>query len=792
MSSAPPPFDVLVIGGGVMGSAAAYACAVRGDRVALLERFAFGHARGSSHGPSRIVRRTYPSPVYTSLMTRSYELWAAAEAACGEPLLRACGGGVDVVSTRAGSMYADLRAACAAEGVPVDELSPDVARARFGLQLRAHEVALWQRDTCVVDASRATAVFQELARARGATLIANADVTELVTPDAGDGPAAFCEVSAVVDGCVQRFSARRIIIAAGAWAAPLIARLVPTAPRLPLVVWQCTTMFFERKADAREDLPPLPVLIEYGDRPLWAPVQNEFSGVAACGGSTAGDSVVDTPSAALPPIYSCPDITSVGGRRAKFAVHSGAIFPSADARDFEPDVAVTVAPVQEWLRARLPAFDADAPRDASTCLYTMTPDEDFIIDKIHPRVTLAAGFSGHGFKFAPVVGELLAALASAADVDAAVAAALGPRIDATAVRSAFSVTRPSLLREVGLRPARTCDAPDCAAVAVASCSRCKVSKYCGRACQERAFLSGHKAWCRHARARVPSGPGGLAITFLGLRAPSARGLLADTDLVASGAASIAARPPGTLYDVDDECISAVAASAAVRAGDDARCAGARERCRALPTEASGSARAAGTSPLSPHEDGGGSSSSSKGAESIARRLLYESSALPLAHPWTDRELGDAFPDVTLHCTRAPAGVTIALGGEFDACFSVAREESEVRAGAPQAFIVAELAGATAAAARWFRARARVAGVSDSIGDGAVGVDDAALDGWRVQRQKAGAAIVLNVQVFDKHQHEAVWRDGPKFAAEAAEQELMASLAAGDNSDDEFEDDDAAK
>jgi sarcosine oxidase/L-pipecolate oxidase len=426
-------FDVVICGAGVMGSAAAAACAARGVRVALLERFSFLHTRGSSHGPSRIVRRTYPTPLYTSLMSRAYELWAEVDIAAGhttQPLLRKCGGGLDIVCANS-NVATSLRDACTSADVPIIELSPAQALDKYGLHLRSHELAFFQPDSCIVDASRATSVFQDLARTRGAILIENAEVTSLHTPVAN----VPCILTVVIEGKPREIRAKHVILTPGAWAGPLISKLFPLLPSFPFEIWQCTTMYFERNKTSSFE--PLPILIEYGNRPLWT--------------STTTSSITSD-STLLPPVYSCPVIES-GGQRAKFAVHMG-VTTTADTRDNVPNIAITIEPVQEWLRVRLPDFNADLPIDVSTCLYTMTPDEDFVLDTIiSPRIILAAGFSGHGFKFAPLIGELLSALATDGDSDAAVATALGPQIDSRNVRAAFALNRSALRTRQDLKGA---------------------------------------------------------------------------------------------------------------------------------------------------------------------------------------------------------------------------------------------------------------------------------------------------------------------------------------------------
>ena len=417
-------FDVAVVGAGIMGSCAAYASALRGRSVVLLEALEFGHISGSSHGPSRIVRRTYPSRLYCALMRRSYALWDAASAAgSGAHLLTRVGGGLDI-AYRDSAVLAALRAACADAGVALVDVSADEALRRFGLVLRAHEVAVFNADTCIVDASRATASFQRLARERDAALVERFAVASIESSGV--------HVLRADDGRSVR--ARRVVVCPGPWAAPLLRRLFGL--ELNLQVWLCCTMFFEwRREDNREaaaadeEREPLPVLIDYGERPLWT-------------GAGAGPSSPSNNDACDAPIYSCP--VPGEGRLAKFGVHRG-VLTTAAGRGFAPSAAETVEPVQRWLCARLGHFDAAAPRDATTCLYTMTPDEDFVIDEVpgRPGIFVACGFSGHGFKFGPVVGEMLADLAWGDEGEGG----LG-REERALAAAAFSMRRPALgLRE---------------------------------------------------------------------------------------------------------------------------------------------------------------------------------------------------------------------------------------------------------------------------------------------------------------------------------------------------------
>ncbi len=392
-----------------MGSCAAWRAAASGLSVVLLEQSPTAtHAAGSSHGHSRIVRRTYLQPHYARLMNLAYPLWGelsqlagcgplrahpdAAHAALPPPLVRHTGG-LSLVH-RGSAAHADLLAACAAAGVAVSEVPAQEAARRWGLALPAGTLAVLEAgDTgCAVGAGRCVAAAQAAAVALGAALRLGAEVTgvALAAQQAPQAPA----VAALALRGGGSVRARRVVLCPGAWASPLLQGALGL-PALPLQPLLCSTAYFALRAGgAQAPEEPLPVLID------WRAADGR--GVYGVPAAEWGPEGRDYPPGAV-----------------KFAIHAGAPTTAAG-RPLQPDAALTVAPVAAWVAQHAPLFDpAPLAGSVTTCLYTMTPDEDFVLDEVplggrRGLAFLCAGYSGHGFKFGPLVGEVAARWARAA------------------------------------------------------------------------------------------------------------------------------------------------------------------------------------------------------------------------------------------------------------------------------------------------------------------------------------------------------------------------------------------
>ncbi|MHA6758636.1 FAD-dependent oxidoreductase [Streptacidiphilus sp. PAMC 29251] len=353
---------VVVVGGGVMGSAAAWQLASRGFAVTLLERFAPGHTEGSSHGSSRIFRLAYPDPFYVALAARALPLWRQVEEEAGQQVLDLTGAVDHGPPAATEALYSELRAGGHAARV----LTPEQAGERWP-GLRFDSSVLYHAAAGRVHADRATLAFQQAAAAKGAVIRHQVRVEKLLR----HGVARAEVVTA--DGEV--LSADAVVVAVGGWAPGLAAAAVGGLPALR--VTQEQPVHFPARPTAPDAL-TWPSFIHHGGAALAAD-----SGVYGLG--------------------------SADGVKIGFHAVGPVVDPDHRDRSIDP---AALRRVVDYAEQWLPGADTTAPT-ATTCLYTITPDHDFVVDRDGP-VTVLAGFSGHGFKFAPAIGALAAELVTGA------------------------------------------------------------------------------------------------------------------------------------------------------------------------------------------------------------------------------------------------------------------------------------------------------------------------------------------------------------------------------------------
>ncbi len=353
-------WDVIVAGLGATGSAALHQLAARGYRVLGLDRYAPPHPHGSSHGRSRIIREAYfEDPRYVPLVQRAYVLWQALEASAGVHLLHPTGGlmlghadGVLVPGARRsaethGLAHDVLEGASLAQRAPAFRLPPDV-------------IGLFEPRAGVLDPERAVDTMLSEARRHGAEVRTHEPLLAWRATEQG----------VVVDTSRGICTARQLVLALGAWSGTPLGD-----PALPLTVQRNVTYWFTPARDAEAFRPEsFPVfLFEHAPGRMW---------------------------------YGFPDL----GDGVKIALHGigDIVAPDDPARPVSPE---EIGHVRELLARYLPAADGTL-RAAVTCLYTNTPDGHFVIDHhpAHRNVIVASPCSGHGFKFAPAVGELIADL----------------------------------------------------------------------------------------------------------------------------------------------------------------------------------------------------------------------------------------------------------------------------------------------------------------------------------------------------------------------------------------------
>jgi sarcosine oxidase len=357
-----PSHDVIVAGLGGMGSAAAHHLAGRGQRVLGLDRFGPAHDRGSSHGGSRVTRQSYfEGPDYVPLLLRAYELWHRLAAHSGRDVIRLTGGlmvGRPDSRTVAGSRQSAER-----YGLPHEMLSAADIRRRFPtMRPEADEVALYEDNAGFVRPEETVAAHLSLTSAE-----LRFHETVLWYEPSGTG------VTVRTDR--DTYSAGHLVLTPGPWAPRLLADL-----GVPFAIERQVQFWFQPTGGVTPYLP------QHHPVYIWED---------AAGSQVYGFPAIDGPD---------------GG--AKIAFFRRGTPTTAD----ELDTAVhddEIAEMAAAARRHLPDLPGRFLR-GEPCLYSNTPDEHFLIARhpAHEAVTVAAGFSGHGFKFVPVVGEILADLAT--------------------------------------------------------------------------------------------------------------------------------------------------------------------------------------------------------------------------------------------------------------------------------------------------------------------------------------------------------------------------------------------
>jgi sarcosine oxidase len=354
------PYDVIILGVGGMGSAAAWHIARRGRRVLGLERFDIPHRMGSSHGLTRIIRLAYyESPLYVPLLRRAYENWREAERLSGRRLFFITGS-VDA-GPRGSQVVRGSLASCIEYDLAHEYLSATELGRRFpAFALPADYEAVFQPEGGFLASEQAIVTHTELAQAHGADIRAREKV--LGFEPTSDGVRVTTERGI--------YEAGQLVVAAGAWIRDFIPALAGCAvPERQVLGW------FQ---------PQTPALFHPGRFPVFnlAAETERYYGL---------------------PIWGVP-----GFKFGRYHHLHETVDPDSDFREPHPKD-------EETLRAGVRRFfpDANGPvMGLATCLFTNTPDEHFIIDRLPGLpIVVASPCSGHGFKFSSVVGELLADLA---------------------------------------------------------------------------------------------------------------------------------------------------------------------------------------------------------------------------------------------------------------------------------------------------------------------------------------------------------------------------------------------
>lgn len=352
------PITYIVVGGGAMGLAATWQLARRGHRVVALEQFERGHTRGASHGATRNFNNAYAEDHYLDLLALARREWDELSRATGEPLLRLHG----LVTHGNEDMVASVHEALVARGERAEVLTAGEAAHRWS-GLRFDGDVLHTRDAGVVRASTALEALEAAARRDGADIRFGHAVRDI------DETAEGVTVTVEADGTRYALTADTVVVTAGAWTRGILPPSI-VLPRLT-VTEESPAHFARIDADA-----------------VW-PSFNHF---------VPRD---EYPAA----VYGMP----TPGEGIKVGFHLVGPEVDPDARTFEPVPALS-ATLEQYVREWMPGLDPRAAVPIS-CTYTSTDSSDFILDR-RGRIVVGAGFSGHGFKFTPAVGAVLADLAT--------------------------------------------------------------------------------------------------------------------------------------------------------------------------------------------------------------------------------------------------------------------------------------------------------------------------------------------------------------------------------------------
>ncbi|XP_057546703.1 probable sarcosine oxidase [Amaranthus tricolor] len=365
-----PSFDVIVVGGGIMGSCTAYQTSKRGYSTLLLDQFDMLHNRGSSHGESRTIRATYPEPYYSSMVLESSKLWEEAQAQIGYRVLYPTNQ-LDIGHANDLSLKAAIRS-CRSNSIEFRMLNQAQLAQEFsgGVLIPQDWIGLVSVGAGVIKPTKAVSMFQTLAFHNGAILKDNMKVTDIKRDMNG--------LVVVSTDKGEKFYGSKCVITAGAWTTKLVKAI--TGRELPIQPLETTIWYWKVKEEYQKDYS----------------IEGGFPSFASYG---------------CPYLYGTPSLEYPG--LIKVAVHGGQI-SDPDKRSWTPKPEF-VDIIRNWVRERFGGrVEHVHPIAVQSCMYSMTPDEDYVIDflggEYGKNVVVAGGFSGHGFKMGPLIGKVLADL----------------------------------------------------------------------------------------------------------------------------------------------------------------------------------------------------------------------------------------------------------------------------------------------------------------------------------------------------------------------------------------------
>ncbi|XP_030648708.1 peroxisomal sarcosine oxidase isoform X1 [Chanos chanos] len=354
-------YDCIVIGAGVQGCFTAYHMAKNKQSTLLLDQFLLPHSRGSSHGQTRIIRKAYEQDFYTHMMEECYTLWAQLEREAGVSLFRRTG--ILVKGPAEDQDFQLFRDTVQRNAVPTEELTPDQFSRRLPqVTLRSGEGTFIDTTAGVLYADRALRAAQGVFQSLGG-VIQDGEKVLNIQPGSTVTVTTACGV----------YKAKTLVITAGPWANTLLSH---TDLQLPLEVVKINVCYWKERVPGT-----------YG-------IETHFPCFVQTG-------------AAQYQIYGLPSNEYPG--LVKICYHMGSK-TEPDERDRQKDQ-TDVHVLSHFVSDYLPGLEPE-PAVVETCMYTVTPDHHFVLDyhPIHRNIVIGAGFSGHGFKFGPVVGKILCEL----------------------------------------------------------------------------------------------------------------------------------------------------------------------------------------------------------------------------------------------------------------------------------------------------------------------------------------------------------------------------------------------
>ncbi|KAK9274200.1 hypothetical protein L1049_019014 [Liquidambar formosana] len=353
-----------------MGSSTAYELAKRGHKALLLEQFDFLHHRGSSHGESRTIRATYPESYYLGMVMESSRLWQEVESEIGYKVYFNASQ-FDMGPPDQKSLHA-LIANCQSNSLPYRILNRREVSQKFSgtFDMPENWIGLSTELGGVIKPTKAVSMFQTLALQKGAILRDYMEVSDIKRDEVTSG-ILVCTTNG------KRFWCKKCVVTVGAWMKKLVKSVSGLV--LPIQPLETTVCYWKIKEGHEADFAiggDFPTFASYGEPYIYGTPSLEFPGLI------------------------------------KIAVHGG--HPcDPDKRSWNQGV--IMSSLKQWIRERLSGLvDSDGPVATQSCMYSMTPDEDYVIDflggEFGKDVVIGGGFSGHGFKMAPLVGRVLADL----------------------------------------------------------------------------------------------------------------------------------------------------------------------------------------------------------------------------------------------------------------------------------------------------------------------------------------------------------------------------------------------